>query len=153
MERPNAHTPARIMRARDVSNLDVRLETVRQARDVAHSVRWARMPDRAMVPTLLHHYAAHRIPYTADGNLQSIRRPAAIVGAGMTADCKSTAVFIGGLGAAAGCDVRLRFVEYAGTPWLSHVYAIIDGTACDPLQQFGAELPYIRAEDHPIRCA
>lgn len=149
MERPR-YAPARIMRAREVSNLDVRLEVVRQARDVSRSVTWARLPDRAMVPTLLHHYVARKIPYVADGGLQSIRRPAALIGAGMSGDCKSTAVFIAALGRAAGCDAIIRFVEYPGTPWLSHVYALLDGVACDPLQKFGSELTYIRAEDCPL---
>lgn len=150
MNTQRAYAPARIMRARDVSNHALRLEVVNQARDVARTVRWAVMPERSRVPSMLYRYVARRVPYIADGFTQRITRPAAIVGGGLTADCKSTAVFIGGLAAAAGCDVVLRFVRYPELPWFSHVYAVVDGRAVDPLQAYGSELSYLRAEDHPI---
>ena len=150
MSSQRAYTPARIMRARDVSNHALRLEVVTQARNVAGNVRWAVQPERARVPAMLYEYVSRHVPYVADAFTQRITRPAAIVGGGLTADCKSTAVFIGGLAAAAGCDVVLRFVRYRELPWFSHVYAVVDGRAVDPLQAFGSELPYLRTEDHPI---
>lgn len=146
-----AYAPALIMRARDVSNPDIRRRVVKEARNVARSVRWAKMPDREAVPRMLHEYLTDRVPYVEQGSVQSIRRPAALVGGRMSADCKSTAVFAAGLGAAAGCDVVVRFAQYPGRAWLSHVYAIVDGVVVDPLLPFGSEDRFDAHEDHTIQ--
>lgn len=150
MDPLRAYTPARIMRRRDVGNIDIRREVVKQARNVATTVRWPVMPDRADVPAMLHRYLVEHVPYREQETVQSIRRPAALVAGAMDADCKSTAVFAAGLAAAAGCEAIVRFAQYPGTDWFSHVYAIIDGTVCDPLLPFGTEQAYISREDHPI---
>jgi hypothetical protein len=121
-----------------------------QARHVATVATW---PDGIPhnVARCLTEYAADRIPYKEDGRLQSIRRPAALILGEMSGDCKSTAVFIAGLAAAAGRRAALRFVQYPDGPsWYSHVYAVVDGTPCDPLQGYNVETPYLRKRDETI---
>jgi hypothetical protein len=131
-------------------NARLRAVIVEQAKDVSRTCKWS--AGRPQDPgAVLCRYVMERIPYVEDGRVQSIRRPWALIAGGLSGDCKSTAVFIGGMARSAGADVVIRFVQYAdGPPWLSHVYAVVDGVACDPLQGYGAEMPYIAAEDHSL---
>lgn len=147
--KPHAYTPARIMRA-PVDNAALMDAVTEQARQVATNCNWPHgQPDQ--VGAALTTYTAHRIPYKEDRRTQSIRRPAALVHGEMSGDCKSTAIFIGGLAAAAGCSVVLRFVQYPeGPTWYSHVYAVVNGTPCDPLQGYAVEIPYLRKRDTVI---
>lgn len=142
------YKPSRIMRARAVENPELRKLVVRHARQASRTVGRLDV-DRLDLPFVLWRYVHDLVPYVEDGDLQSIRRPAALI-FGMSGDCKSTAVFIGSLAKAAGADVVIRFAEYPGTPWYSHVYAVVDGTVADPLLEFGAEQPYLRCEDHDL---
>lgn len=151
MNGQRANAPARIMHAPDASNKRIRREVVAQARAVATSTDWPEPLPRNDIPRVLWAYCKERVPYFEQGDVQSIRRPAALVEDGLSADCKSTAVFIAGLAASAGCSSVVRFAQYPDRPWLSHVYAIVDGVVCDPLLPFGSEEPYIRKEDHTIQ--
>lgn len=146
---PDAYTPARIMRA-PVDNSELRTLVVAQARHVASAITWPKgIPDQ--VARSLCDYCEQRIPYVIDGALQSIRRPAALVVGQMSGDCKSTAIFIAGMAAAAGRASVVRFVQYRDGPrWYSHVYAVVDGVACDPLQGYAQESDYLRNEDATV---
>jgi hypothetical protein len=134
-----------------VTNGDLRRLVVREARSAARRV--GKLPPdlipREDVPRVLHAYVVQYVPYVEDDDLQSIRRPAALVH-GYSGDCKSTAIFIGSLAKKAGCDVVLRFAAYPETGYFSHVYAVVDGVPVDPLLPFGHEEPYIRKEDHEL---
>jgi len=141
---------ARIMRKREASNDDIRREVIRQARDVARLTSWEASIPRKDIPFVLWKYLRDHVPYFEQGYVQSIRRPRALVEDELTADCKSTAVFAAGLAAAAGCDAVVRFAQYPGKDWFSHVYAIVDGKVCDPLLDFDREDPYVCAEDHTV---
>lgn len=138
------------MRGR-ASNARLRALVTAQAREVARSVHWSAGVPRGNVGAKLCAYVADCIPYREDGALQSVRRPAVLVLGGLSGDCKSTAIFIGGLAAAAGCRAVLRFVQYPDGPtWYSHVYAVVDGVACDPLQGYAVEAAYLRCVDEPV---
>lgn len=149
MDDLRAYAPRRIMRPRAVTNGELRRLVVEQAERVAARGAWSAVPGN--VGRALCEYVADAVPYVEDGAVQSIRLPSALVLGGMSGDCKSTAVFVGGLAAAAGRAVVLRFVQYpTGPAWLSHVYAVVDGVACDPLQGYGVEAPFARSEDVAI---
>ncbi len=93
----------------------------------------------------MHAFAATEVDYQAENGEQIIRGPWVTVDEGR-GDCKSTAVLIASMCAAAGRDTRLKFIDYEGDDrehW-AHVYAVVDGVACDPLLPYGDEYPYIR---------
>lgn len=81
-------------------------------------------------------FVRDEIAYIAEEGDQFVRRPLRTMADGR-ADCKSTAAFIGSFAAAHGCAVDLVFVRHLGTDHLGHVYAVCDGIAADPLEQFG----------------
>lgn len=113
---------------------------VHAARDAADGVRWTVPPDRSQVPDLLHRYVRTRTKYRAENSTQVIRYPSALVRE-RVGDCKSTAVFIASLAAAAGCRSSVVFIRQAGRPWWSHVFAVVDGVAVDPLLPWPARRP------------
>lgn len=90
------------------------------------------------------HAIAAGIEYRADNGDQTIMMPHRLLTHGR-GDCKSTAVLCATIGAAAGCRVDLAFIQYDEGPthW-QHVFAIIDGIACDPLLPLGDAFPYLR---------
>lgn len=93
----------------------------------------------------MHAYAARQVEYVPENGTQVIRAPWVTVDQGR-GDCKSTAVLIASMCAAAGRRVDLKFIDYEGANrehW-AHVYALVDGTPCDPLLPYGEEFPYIR---------
>lgn len=119
------------------------------ARKAAAATHWPDPPDRERVPELLHAYINERTRYKAERSTQVIRWPSALVRL-RVGDCKSTAVFIAALSAAAGCRAALVFIKQAGQPYYSHVYAVVDGVPVDPLLPLGQEAPNTGNEHHPI---
>lgn len=89
-------------------------------------------------PQELHRLIAKEIQYEADDdpNGQRLRMPWRTLIEGKT-DCKSSAIFIGGVSLAQGRHVVIRFVDEDGAGSWSHVYAIVDGDAADPLLTYG----------------
>lgn len=110
------------------------------ARDAVRCVRWREAPDLDRLPELLHTYINTRTRYRPEGGTQVIRYPSAFVREGV-GDCKSTAVFVAALGAAAGCRATVVFIRQAGRPYFSHVFATLDGMTVDPLLPLGTEAP------------
>jgi hypothetical protein len=104
-------------------------------------------------PYELHAFLRNRIAYNADldPDMQKLRMPWRTLADGET-DCKSSAIFIGGICLATGQHVVIRFTDEHGTGQWGHVYAIINGIACDPLLPFGTHPPCVNACDiflHP----
>jgi hypothetical protein len=99
-------------------------------------------------PYQLHQFLRERIQYSADmdPDWQLLRMPWRTTTDGTT-DCKSSAIFIGGLAYAAGHHVVIRFTDEFGTGQWNHVYAIVNGIACDPLLPYGVEPPAMRTCD------
>lgn len=116
----------------------------------AANMRWPSGLPRSQAAEIAHAYAAG-IDYQAENGTQFIRAPWVTAEHGR-ADCKSTAVLIASLCAAAGRRVHLKFLQYTDGPthW-AHVYAVVDGTPVDPLLPFGQEYPYLRS--HLVRIA
>lgn len=119
------------------------------ARAFAKYCTWPHGLDRELAPELAHAFAASQVQYVADMDQQDIRMPWHAVG--QTGDCKSTAVLIAGICAAAGHRVVLRFLQYHRGPthW-AHVFAVVDGVPVDPLLPFGQQFPYFRKHETPI---
>lgn len=110
------------------------------ARNAADGVRWSARVEPDRVPDLLYRYVRTRTKYRAENDTQVIRYPSALVRE-RVGDCKSTAVFIAALAAGAGCRSSVVFIRQAGRPWWSHVFAVVDGVAVDPLLPLGREAP------------
>lgn len=110
------------------------------ARDAVRLVRWREAPDLDRLPELLHRYVNERTRYRPEKSTQVIRYPSAFVRQAV-GDCKSTAVFIAAMGAAAGCRATVVFIRQGGRPYFSHVFATLDGVTVDPLLPLGTEAP------------
>lgn len=105
---------------------------------------WPMSIPRSHAAELMHAYAAD-IEYKAENGTQYIRAPW-ITAQQRRADCKSTAILIASMCAAAGRKVELKFLQYDdndGDHW-AHVFAVVDGVPVDPLLPFGEEYPYLR---------
>jgi hypothetical protein len=120
------------------------------ARNAADIVRWSDPPDRDRVPDLLHRYVRTCTKYRAENDTQVIRYPSALVRE-RVGDCKSTAVFIAALAAGAGCRSSVVFIRQQGKPWWSHVFAVVDGVAVDPLLPLSREAPNTGRREYLIR--
>lgn len=93
-------------------------------------------PDAAI---MAHDFCRTCIRYEAETADQTIRLPSALLREGV-GDCKSTAVFIAAMCAAAGRKVALRFFPDETGDQYTHVVAVVDGRAVDPLLEFGTEM-------------
>jgi hypothetical protein len=121
------------------------------ARTVVYAVRIAAEQYAGHVqditPAQLHAFVQDHIVYDADldPDLQRIRMPWRTLLDEVT-DCKSSAIFIGGLSLAQGHQVAITFIDEHGAGHWGHVYAVVDGVPCDPL------LPYGQACRHRNSC-
>lgn len=112
------------------------------ARAIVYAVRAAADAYRGRIrnihPQLLHQFVRHRIRYNADTDpeRQLLRMPWATLRDGVT-DCKSSAIFIGGLSLAQGHQVTVRLIDEHGQGAWSHVYVLVDGVPADPLVPYG----------------
>lgn len=155
--------PARTMRAvpvdQDARGMDLAAEVYRATCEAWPQLVRAGGPSRSEAARLAYDLMhtpggtkepnAYGIVYDEDLFHQFVRMPWRTLEDGRT-DCKSSAVLIGSTCKAAGCDVALRFIINPGEQHYGHVYAIIDGTAVDPLLEFGQEAPNIGSETIPI---
>lgn len=129
----------RTLYRRNLDNNGLMAAIVTECRAASYRIQWA-APAREHIPAILHGYIRAYTRYEAEDGIQVIRWPSALV-RDRIGDCKSTAVFIGSLAAAAGCVVRLAFIKQQGEPTFSHVYAVVDGVNCDPLLPLGLAAP------------
>jgi len=137
-QRQRPRPPARIMRAGEVSNLELIGEICRAAVEALPLVSWPASLPAADAPSLVHRWLRDHSQYKEEGALQVVRLPRALVVQRLH-DCKSSAVFAASLLRAAGYPVALRFVKQPERPWWSHVYVMAGGFAVDPLLPLGAE--------------
>lgn len=126
------------MRAGDVSNRSLVLEICAAARRALPTVYWPDDLPRSDARAIVHTWLADHSRYFEEQGLQVIRLPRALVREGV-GDCKSSAVFAAAMLHAAGYPVLLRFIKQPDRPWWSHVYAVADGVAVDPLLPLGRE--------------
>lgn len=111
--------------------------------------RWPSELASRNAANIMHRYAAE-LEYIPEHGTQVIRAPWVSLHDGR-ADCKSTAVLIASMCAAAGRRVDLKFVQFTeGRTHWAHVYAVVDGRPVDPLLPFGEEYPYIRHHTVPV---
>jgi hypothetical protein len=114
------------------------------ARTVVYAVRIAAEQYlghvHGITPERLHAFVQDHIVYDADldPDLQRIRMPWRTLLDEVT-DCKSSAIFIGGLSLAQGHQVAITFIDEHGAGHWGHVYAVVDGIPCDPLLAYGQE--------------
>lgn len=121
-------------------------------REAAKVCTWPKELLRREAAEIMHGYAASEVEYIAENGTQMIRGPWVTM-RHRRGDCKSTAVLIASMCAAAGRKVQLKFLQYDdrnGDHW-AHVYAVVDGTPVDPLLQFGEEFTYLRSHTVTIR--
>lgn len=124
--------------------------TTKAARDAWPCIPWSLKVPRAEVPRLVHAFAQDTVQYLREDGDQLIRMPWRTLEDGQ-GDCKSLAVLVGSLCAAAGCSVVLRFVAYPGEDWYGHVFAVVDGVPVDPELEYGEECLYSHHLDRRIR--
>jgi len=95
-------------------------------------------------PYALHRFMRNKILYAADidPERQNLRLPWRTVTDGVT-DCKSSAIFIGGICAGAGYHTVIVFTDENGSGAWGHVYPVINGIACDPLLPYGEHPSYV----------
>jgi hypothetical protein len=142
-EMPGKRSPKgrkRVLYSTHMDNAALVVAVVQAARNAADGVTWRNAPQRRRVPELLHRYVTTRTRYRAENSTQVIRYPSALVRE-RVGDCKSTAVFIAALAAAAGCSSSVVFIRQANRPWWSHVFAVVDGVVVDPLLPLDREAP------------
>ena len=144
-------SPARMLHARNDATTETLVHDVTTAARMAALVaRWQFKCSRREAMAMVHALAAD-VRYRADDADQVIKMPHVLLET-RTGDCKSTAILCASLLSAAGCSVRLKFLQYeAGRPWWEHVYCVADGVAVDPLLPLGEEFPYLRAITTRIR--
>lgn len=112
-------------------------------------IAWPDAVSRRNAARLVHAYAQTAVRYEREDGDQLIRMPWRTVADGV-GDCKSLAVLVASLCAAAGCRVTLRFVRFQGEDWYGHVYAVVDGVAVDPELHFGEEVVHSSRKDVTI---
>ena len=135
----NRTRPTRVLHARNVTNGQLVQMVTKAARMAAGTMRWPRNLPREDMPRLVHTYLRRHVRYLAEPpSMQLVRLPSATVKQ-QQADCKSTAVFLVAAATAAGYPAALRFIKQGGRTAWSHVYAVIDGVAVDPLLPYGQE--------------
>ncbi len=149
---PRAYTPARIMRAHDVTSpllVDIVTEAARSATGEVSWPAVAKTYSPEQLARIVHAYLRDHIRYKEEKGDQIVRRPAALVAMGV-GDCKSTAVFAGSLLAAAGLDVKLKFIQTADRPWWCHVYVVCNSYIVDPLLPFNHEATYTECKTEQL---
>ena len=134
----------------DADNNDLVVLTTRAARTAWPVIRWPDGLPREHAAEIAHAYAQDVVRYVREDGDQLIRMPWRTVEDG-EGDCKSLAVLVAALCAAAGRDVKLRFVQYDGEDWYGHVYAVVDGVPVDPELDFGKEVVYCAHIERRIR--
>jgi hypothetical protein len=137
------------MRAGDVANRELVIEVCAAALAACRVSRWPDRLPREHARAMVYEYLRDHSAYFEETDLQVIRMPRALVIDGV-GDCKSTAIFAAALLHAAGCRVALRFIRQPGRPWWSHVYAVADGVAVDPLLPLGHEAPATAVLEYAI---
>jgi len=140
----------RYFRIRNKANTHTLVEDVTHAARIAAAcTTWpAELPAKDAA-RLAHSFAASAVRYDADMGTQTIRMPWRSVNS--QGDCKSTAILIASLCAAAGRDVVLRFLQYEpGPTWYAHVFAVVDGIPVDPLLPYGEQYDYLRKTETRI---
>jgi hypothetical protein len=147
----DTNSPPRVYRVRaDADTWSLVYDVTDAARTAARFVEWPDLLPRTDAPELAHALAALEVQYKADTADQTIRMPWRVIGE--RGDCKSTAVLIASLCAAAGHRVQLKFLQYEpGPAWWQHVFAVVDGVPVDPLLPYGRQFPYFRAITTRIR--
>ena len=113
--------------------------TVKATRDAWPCIEWPASIPRQDAARIAHSFAQDVVQYYREDGDQLIRMPWRTVEDG-EGDCKSLAVLVASLCAAAGRRVSLRFVSYPGEDWFAHVYAIVDGVPVDPELHFSEEV-------------
>ena len=147
MEPQTDAAPPRTIRARVSTPNGDRREVVNATRYAVDRVRGGLPRDQAAA--MCHRFLKEFVEYVPDMGHQMVRMPWRTVEDG-EADCKSQAVFVAAMCGASGCRVSLRFVRWAGEDYFGHVYAMVDGSPCDPLCDLGAEDPFAQCIDVPI---
>lgn len=141
-----SYTRGRTLWEGEVCNEGLQQVIVATARGSVGRLQWPDELPRSAAREMCHAYVQERTTYSAEDADQYVRTPWAFVRDGI-GDCKSTAIFIGCMCAAAGWDVRLRFVRYHGADHYGHVYAVVGGVPVDPLLAIGAECVHLQAKD------
>lgn len=113
-------------------------------------IEWPANLSRRGAARIAHAYAQDAVQYELESGDQLIRMPWRTIEDGV-GDCKSLAVLVAALCAAAGRSVVLRFVRFPGESWYGHVYAVVDGVPVDPELDFSKEVIYWSRLDVPIR--
>lgn len=122
------------------------VDAVRQAWPL---IEWPAGIPRRDAARIAHAYAQDVVQYVREDGDQLIRLPWRTVEDGQ-GDCKSLAVLVASLCAAAGRKVSLRFAQFPGEDWFGHVYAVVDGVPVDPELDFGEEVLYLARRDAVI---
>lgn len=130
-------------------NADLVALTLRAAREGARRVKWPRELPRRDAARIAHAYAQEVVRYVREDEDQLIRLPWRTVADGV-GDCKSLAVLVASMCAAAGRRVVLRFVRYHGEDWYGHVFAVVDGVPVDPELDFSESVVYSHHLDRRI---
>lgn len=141
---------ARVVWRATVTNGDLVHTVAAVAKAAARMTRWPEELDPNDAARIAWQYVRDRTVYYPERGDQWIRTPRAFVREGI-GDCKTTAVFIGALAAAAGHDVQLKFTRSRNRGGYGHVYAVVDGVPVDPLLPFGSECLHLAS--HTIRIA
>ncbi len=135
---------------RNADNSDLVRLTTRATRTAWPRIVWPNELPKKDAARIAHAYAQGVVQYEREDADQLIRMPWRTVADGR-GDCKSLAVLVASLCAAAGRSVSLRFVAYPGEDWYGHVYAVVDGVPVDPELDFGKEVLYCAAIERRIR--
>lgn len=130
-------------------NGDLVQDVVTAAYIGARRCRWPAGVPAKDAGHIMWQYTRDEVKYIAERGDQYIRLPWRTLEDGR-GDCKSTAVLIASMCAAAGRRAVLRFVSYPGEDYYSHVYPVVDGTPCDPLRDYGTEYIYSHRLDVPV---
>lgn len=124
-------------------------DVVWTVRHTAKKLQWPDAIPKKDAGIIMHSFAAE-LDYREETGVQRIRAAWVSLEHGY-GDCKSTAVLIASMALAANRKVALRFLQYEpNVEHWAHVYAVVDGIACDPLLPYGKEYPYIRALTIPV---
>lgn len=130
------------IRARyNATNADLVRDVMDAARHSARRLSWPQSIPTELAGEVMHDLSRREVEHISEDGDQLIRMPWRTLADGI-ADCKSNAILIGAMCAAAGRNVVLRFVQYEGDDWYGHVYAVVDGVPVDPQLDYGDEVLY-----------
>lgn len=133
----------------DADNATLVRYTLHAARESWPLIAWPASLPKEDAARIAHAYAQDVVTYIREDGDQLIRMPWRTIEEGQ-GDCKSLAVLVGALCAAAGRHVVLRFAAFPGEDWYGHVYAVVDGVPVDPELTFGDECLYLHHIDRAI---